>query len=103
MANTGPSSIFSTTCIYVTCIYVIRTVTNATRTIGDALGWLWRTATNWVTERIASVAARVPPSTDWSDPYRPSVLLVRARAFIERIAHRELRQITPGWRACPSI
>lgn len=98
MACSRPNTTFQTACF--AAITVCATTTAA---IVYAVQWLWRESTIWLTERIASVAARVPPSTDWSEPYRPSVLLVRARAFVDRMAHRELRHITPGWRACPSI
>jgi len=99
----GSGSIFSST----STILQIVVVATATA-FGEAFMFVLssiRTAANWITERIATAASRLPQlHTDWADALvRPLVALVKARAFVERIASRELRRFTVGWRACPSI
>lgn len=50
----------------------------------------------WTAEAFALAASQ--PGT----PSRPVVLLVKARAFVARLAKRERPVLTASWRMCPS-
>lgn len=103
--HSGSTSFTSlmTSCI----VYVMNACTSATATFVEVWRFgidCWRMGTGWLTEVILDVAAHMPALRDgWSDRFRPSLMLVKAHAFVEGIAHRDLRRFTHGWRACPSI
>lgn len=56
-------------------------------------------AVDWVIERIAHEPVKDQAR---AAALRAPVLLVQARAFVQRLAKRETPRVTPGWRMCPS-
>lgn len=62
----------------------------------SAVSAAWACAKSFLFDGIKLVAGTPEPSK------QPSVLLVKAKSFVQRIAKRERPTVTPGWRMCPS-
>lgn len=63
----------------------------------SAVSTAWACAKSFLFDGIKLVAG-MPEA-----PKEPAVLLVKAKAFVQRIVKRERPMVTPGWRMCPSI
>jgi hypothetical protein len=89
-----------TACIVSTAVICVVAAGTA---IFDTIAFGWQTCTSWVTDMVVKAAAKLPAARHWADPFQVEVMLVRARAFVARILHRDVPRLTPGWRLCPSI
>lgn len=85
-------------------LFAVTAASTAFVALTDTIGTMFRTATDWLTITVVKAAQSLPRLVhQWPDDSGMKVTIVRARAFVATILHRDAPRTTPGWRLCPSI
>ncbi|WP_294767218.1 hypothetical protein [uncultured Rhodoferax sp.] len=83
------------------CVAVMSLVFDVGRAVGDGIAATYKFAKDFAVkftlDAVKLVAGAQPESKG------PTVVLVQAKAFVQRILKRERPRVMPGWRMCPSI